>query len=409
MSGKMKMMAWLLVALAALPVARAQARRPLGRGEVLVLLDLGDGSGRVRQLLARDGIGFAPDAAYLSLLREQGASSALLSALASAKPAAAPDGDPVADPALYASLRNCFELARAKSFPAAEKSCEDAASHEPALGELALGEILLNRQMVADAIVAFRRSLQADDSSPDALDHLGIALESGGDLSGAEAAYQRAAELDPDYAAPHCNLASLYLGKLNPARAVDEARKAVALDPADPSSRNNLGAALALRGDAAGAEKELRKAIALDPIAFRYGNLAGLYQSRGDFRAAIAPLEKAEELEPGNVVWPARLCQALAQAGDHASAIPQCQRAVTQNPQDADGHEEFVRELASEGQYAEAAAACLATPRQAMDSQHRREWKKYCEELQAAARQLPRPPAAAAPQPPASEPPAPSR
>src|SRR5262249_38530501 len=113
---------------------------------------------------------------------------------------------------------------------------------------------------------------------PDAFGNLGVALYSQGKLDEAIAAYRKAIELDPKDAATRSKLAS---------------------------ALNNLAWALAMhaepaRRDPARAASLAREAVELAP---RHGTIfntlgAALYRA-GDWKAAIAALEKSMELRQG--------------------------------------------------------------------------------------------------------------
>jgi tetratricopeptide (TPR) repeat protein len=101
--------------------------------------------------------------------------------------------------------------------------------------------------------------------------NLGIALSASKDLPGTIAAYKKAIAIDEQYAAAHNGLAWLLANcsdaKLrDPSRAVALAKKAADIAPKNPDYPNTLGAA---------------------------------YYRKGDWKAAIAALEKSMELRKG--------------------------------------------------------------------------------------------------------------
>lgn len=286
---------------------------------MLVLLDFGDGNGRVQQLLAGRGIGFAPDAEFLTLIEGQGANKALLNALKRAKSASA---EAPADAVSYPQFVSCLQAAQHRALPKAEEACRATIATDPALGNFALGEVFLEEDKFADATAAFRSALRVDPKFADGHNYLGVALQGEGDTKGALKEYQAAVHVDPDYSTPHSNLADVYLNGNDPSRGLAEAHKTVALDPSNPSAHNNLAGALMLWGNLDGALAELKKALALDSKdAMRHANLARLLEMKRDIPDAVAELKQAAALDPTNDAWPIQLCKLyFSKAEPHGAA-----------------------------------------------------------------------------------------
>jgi TolB-like protein/Tfp pilus assembly protein PilF len=119
----------------------------------------------------------------------------------------------------------------------------------------------------------------------------------------AEAAYQKAIELSPNYATAYYWYSS-FLGKypLRLQEQVELARKAAELDPRSSSMSLNLGQKYLNQGLYTLAEGQYQKVIELSPdFAPGYSNLAVLYMLyMGQFDKALPPANKAVELDPGN-------------------------------------------------------------------------------------------------------------
>ncbi len=119
----------------------------------------------------------------------------------------------------------------------------------------------------------------------------------------AETAYQKAIELSPNYASAY-QWYSSFLGKypLRIQEQVELARKAVELDPRSSSLSLSLGHKYLLQGLYTLAEGQYQKVIELSPdFAPGYLSLAWLYMLHmGQFDKALAPANKAVELDPGN-------------------------------------------------------------------------------------------------------------
>jgi superkiller protein 3 len=315
------------------PAAPSEPARPLTRSEVLVLLDLGDGNGRVEQLVSRKGIAFTPDSGFLSTLHSLGANDALLQRLQRTTPATNAANPLDAD--LYPEFLRCFQLAKQKLFAPAESACRSTIKEDPVLGNFALGEVLLYQRKYEEAAASFQSTLEANPNSAEAHNYLGIARETA-DSNEAHKEYRLAIRLDPDYATAHSNLAYSYFQRGDLSRAYSEAERAIALDSSDPSAHNNLGAVLRAQGNVDGALLEFRKAVELDPNdATRYANLAQALEATGDLPAAISQLQRAASLEPDNANWPTLLCEVSYRSTNYTQAVSACERAIQLDPNNA--------------------------------------------------------------------------
>jgi tetratricopeptide (TPR) repeat protein len=162
-----------------------------------------------------------------------------------------------------------------------------------------LGNTLLNKGSLDEAIVQFRRSVELDPDyqfgqynlgaaltekgEPDeAIPHLrtvlkmnpnhwkayytlGNALSKTGQVDEAAASYQRALKLKPNFPDAHCNLANLLLEKGKLDAALAHYRAALDLQPNNPGAHYNLAVGLVYKGELEPAITELRTALRIDP------------------------------------------------------------------------------------------------------------------------------------------------
>jgi Flp pilus assembly protein TadD len=102
------------------------------------------------------------------------------------------------------------------------------------------------------------------------------------DPSRAEALLLEAQRLEPDNAAVHTQLGSLWLDQRQPDRALREFEAALRLDPRSASALSNRGTALYTLGRMDEAEGEFHRALERDPCHFNARhNLLLLYRSQG--------------------------------------------------------------------------------------------------------------------------------
>jgi serine/threonine-protein kinase len=201
---------------------------------------------------------------------------------------------------------------------------------------------------------------------------MGLALSSQSKTAEAEAAYRRAAELDPRNAVPHFRLASVVPPADRPAelqralqldpdnwavlqeiglvhyRAADYAQAATMFEKARTASPDNvrvlanLAASYHMASRYEDAASTLQRAIEIQPSGQLYTNLGTLRFFQGRYEDAIGPFEKAVQLSPNRYLYWANLADAYRWSPGHKSKAPETyQRAIAilqeqlaQKPQD---------------------------------------------------------------------------
>ncbi len=140
------------------------------------------------------------------------------------------------------------------------------------------------------------RRLQPDDATIH--NTLGNVLMSRDRLDEAIAAYRRAIELDPRYNLPHLNLGDLFFTRQRKIdQAIREYREAIRISPSFDFPHVHLGYALENLGRIDEAIAEYRQAMRLNPRNYLpHANLGWTLGRRGDLNAAEEELRKAYEL-----------------------------------------------------------------------------------------------------------------
>src|SRR5436190_2117430 len=137
------------------------------------------------------------------------------------------------------------------------------------------------------------------DASDGDLVHRGIEKAKNGDLDGAIADFDRAAELDPKNDAPYYNRAQAKRLKNDTAGAIADYTKAIELGSTNPAAYNNRGNARAENKDRDGAIADYTRAIELKPdYARAYYNRAVTKKDKGDAAGAAADFKRARQLDP---------------------------------------------------------------------------------------------------------------
>ena len=139
----------------------------------------------------------------------------------------------------------------------------------------------------------------ASEEGDEDLVNRGIEKAKNGDLDGAIADFDRAAELDPKNDAPYYNRAQAKRLKKDTTGAIADYTKAIRLGSTNPAAYNNRGNARAETNDRDGAIADYSRAIKLKPdYARAYYNRAVAKKEKGDMAGAEADLKRAQKLDP---------------------------------------------------------------------------------------------------------------
>jgi serine/threonine protein kinase/TolB-like protein/Tfp pilus assembly protein PilF len=154
------------------------------------------------------------------------------------------------------------------------------------------------REAMPKARAAALKALELDDTLADA--HTSLALVRffyDWDWSGAEREFQRAIELNPNYATAHHGYAVFLATMHRWDDSVAEARRALEVDPLSLPVNNILGEMLRRSGRFDEAIDQYQKTLELDPsFAMAHNNLGAAYESKGIEKQAVEQFLKGKAL-----------------------------------------------------------------------------------------------------------------
>lgn len=207
----------------------------------------------------------------------------------------------------------------------------------------------------ADAL--YQRILEIAPNHPDALHLSAVIAHQNGQHERALVMLDKAIKIRAS-GPMYCNrgLTLEACGQLD--EAVDSYRHALALEPGYAEAHNNLGNALQKQGKQEDALKRYQRAIALKPdYADAHYNLAYLFQQQNQLAAAAESYRCALVFNPGYAAAHNNLGNVLMAQGDIAAAFDCYQEALVLNPNDAETHRNMGKCLSALGKF-DSALAC---------------------------------------------------
>lgn len=195
-----------------------------------------------------------------------------------------------------------------------------------------MGEVHRLRGDDRSAEAAYRRAAELEPENFDAQYLHGLTLQVLDRLAEAVRAYRRALEIRPYDTRVNLNIATAYLQLQRADNALPYARRAVALDPGDGAARVNLGAILAALGRHEDAVIEFQAAaerMELTPPLLL--NLADSLGRAGRYREMTTTLSQLIEIAPSAQAHE-RMGFALFRMGRYEAALQAFERSASLDP-----------------------------------------------------------------------------
>jgi tetratricopeptide (TPR) repeat protein len=295
------------------------APKALDRRQIEGLVRGGVASQRIAGIVQVRGIDFTPTAAFLRVLKTEGARPVLLESVREAGRRLSREArqGPLAQPEPPLSAE-------------ARRYAQEYAEAQQAFDE---GKHFFQQQRWREVEAQMQKATDLDPTNIEAHFDLGYALSQQGKLPEAIAEYRQVLQLDPDAGTVHYDLGVALEKTQKLDAAIREYRQAVRLNPSDERAAYALGEALYERGDWPSAAAEFRAALRLAPTdadAYCALGLAQLHRRR--VNDAIPELYEAVRLNPQNALAHVGLAGALLRKGDRQAALKEFQVAIALNP-----------------------------------------------------------------------------
>ena len=220
-----------------------------------------------------------------------------------------------------------------------------------------LGDALSQNGRVGEAIVHFQKALEINPDYAEACYNLGNALLQKGDVDGAIVHFQKALEIKPDYAEAQNNLGIALLRKGNVDEAIIHYQKALEIKPDHAEAHYDLGNTLLQKGRVDEAIVHYQKALEIKPDhAETHYNLGNALLQKGSVDEAIVHYQKALGIKPDYAEAHNNLGSALNSQGRFNEAMVHFQKALGIKPGYAEAHYNLGNALLRKGSMDEAIA-----------------------------------------------------
>jgi tetratricopeptide (TPR) repeat protein len=140
-----------------------------------------------------------------------------------------------------------------------------ACTSDNAVAHYNLGNDLLQKGRVDEAIAQYQKALQIKPDKEEACNNLGNALLQKGSVDEAIAYSQKTLQINPEFAEAHYNLANALLQKGSVNEAIAHFQTALQINPDYADAHNNLGYALIQNGSVDKAIAHFQKALQINP------------------------------------------------------------------------------------------------------------------------------------------------
>jgi len=218
-----------------------------------------------------------------------------------------------------------------------------------------LGNVLVQKGRVGEAIFHYQKALQIKPDSPEAHLNLGYAFAQKGNVDEAIVHFQKAVEIKPDYAEAQCNLGNALHQQGRVAEAIICYQKALQIKPDYAEACYNLGNNFFQNGEVDEAIVYYQKALQIKPdYVAAQNNLGNALLQEGRVDEAITHYQKALQIKSDYTNACYTLGLALLQKGNVDEAIAHFQKVLQIKPDHAAAYYNLGNALLQKGKVDEA-------------------------------------------------------
>jgi serine/threonine protein kinase/tetratricopeptide (TPR) repeat protein len=225
----------------------------------------------------------------------------------------------------------------------AQQNClKSLAVRETAEGRICLGGVYNETGTYDLAVQEFQRALQIDAGNEDGLRGEADAYVKLGNPAAAEAAYQKAISLRPNYWGVYSWLGKFYYDQARYPEAITQFKKVIELAPSNYRGYSNLGAMYVAQGKYLEALASLNKSIEIRPNLEAFNNLGNAYFELRRFSDAANAFQRGLNLDDSDWLLWGNLGDSLFWSGVQRSkaiaayenAIARAEKKLEVNPKD---------------------------------------------------------------------------
>jgi tetratricopeptide (TPR) repeat protein len=184
-----------------------------------------------------------------------------------------------------------------------------------------------------DEFTIWSKTAEQTPGSSLAHNNLGLAYLARGERDLAVKEYNRAIELNSNYAEAYVNIGNIYIQEKEFDLAIEEFKKAIQAKPTLAEAHNNLGNAYNEKKQFDLAIEEYKKAIQINPNYVRaHNHLGAAYAKKGETDLAIDSYKKTLEINPNHAKTHNNLGVLYSAKGKTDLAIEEFKKAIQINP-----------------------------------------------------------------------------